>query len=92
MSTLNIRVYYEDTDSGGVVYYVNYLKFIERERSEFLRELGFEQDQLMHHQAIIFAVKSLSAEYLFPAKFNDLLTVHTEIEKSRHASLFFHKK
>ncbi len=79
MSVLNIRVYYEDTDSGGVVYYTSYLKCIERGRSEFLRELGFEQDQLMHHQTIIFAVKSLSAEYLFPAKFNDLLTVHTKI-------------
>lgn len=89
MSKLNVRVYYEDTDSSGVVYYANYLKFIERGRCEFLRELGFEQDQLTHNQSIIFAVKSLDAEYLSPAKFNDLLIVDTEIEKLRHASLIF---
>jgi len=69
--------------------YANYLKFIERGRSEFLRELGFEQEQLIHNQSIIFAVKSLDAEYLSPAKFNDLLIVDTEIEKSRHAGLIF---
>jgi acyl-CoA thioester hydrolase len=92
MSKLNIRVYYEDTDSSGVVYYANYLKFIDRGRSEFLRELGFEQDQLTHNQSIIFAVKSLGAEYLSPAKFNDLLIVDTEIEKSRHASVVFSQR
>jgi tol-pal system-associated acyl-CoA thioesterase len=92
MSKLNVRVYYEDTDSSSVVYYANYLKFIERGRSEFLRELGFEQDQLIHNQSIIFAVKSLNAEYLSPAKFNDLLIVDTEIEKSRHASLIFSQR
>ncbi|QKQ24227.1 YbgC/FadM family acyl-CoA thioesterase [Candidatus Ruthia endofausta] len=92
MSQLNVRVYYEDTNSGGVTYYANCLKFIERGRSEFLRELGSEQDQLMHYQAIIFAVESLSSEYLLPAKFNDLLTIHTEIEKLRRASLIFSQK
>ncbi len=93
MSQLNIPVYYEETNSSGVIYYANYLKFIERGRSEFLRELGFEQDQLIHHQAIIFAVKSLGTEYSLPAKFNDLLiTAHTEIEKSRRARLIFSQK
>ena len=61
-----IRVYYEDTDSGGVVYYANYLKFMERARTEFLRSLGFEQDQLKQEQGIIFAVHSLSAQYTTP--------------------------
>ena len=92
MSLLNIRVYYEDTDSGGVVYYANYLKFIERGRSEFLRDMGFEQDQLIESQGVIFAVKSLKAEYLLPARFNDMLMVHTQVEKSRRASLIFSQK
>ncbi|ALE52892.1 hypothetical protein SP60_06570 [Candidatus Thioglobus autotrophicus] len=92
MSNLEVRVYYEDTDSGGVVYYANYLKFIERGRSEFLREMGFEQDQLIKHQGVVFAVKSLQAEYLLPARFNDLLRVHTEVKKSRRASLIFSQK
>lgn len=92
MSSLDIRIYYEDTDSGGVVYYANYLKFIERGRSEFLRNLGFKQDQLIQDQGIIFAVKSLQADYLSPARFNDLLTVDTEVKKTRHASLIFSQK
>lgn len=92
MSDLELRVYYEDTDSGGVVYYANYLKFIERGRSEFLRELGFEQDQLINDQGVIFAVRSFQAEYLSPARFNDLLTIHTQVEKSRRASLIFSQK
>lgn len=92
MSLLNIRVYYEDTDSGGVVYYANYLKFIERGRSEFLRDMGFEQDQLIENQGAIFAVRSLKAEYLLPARFNDMLMVHTQVEKSRRASLIFSQK
>lgn len=92
MSSLKVRVYYEDTDSGGVVYYANYLKFIERGRSEFLRDLGFEQDSLSQHQNIIFAVRSIQADYLLPARFNDLLCVHTELKKTRHASLIFSQK
>lgn len=92
MSDLQVRIYYEDTDSGGVVYYANYLKFIERGRSEFLREMGFEQDQLITQENIIFAVKSIQADYLSPARFNDLLSVSTEVEKTRHASLIFSQK
>ncbi|HIG89065.1 tol-pal system-associated acyl-CoA thioesterase [Candidatus Thioglobus sp.] len=92
MSQLQIRVYYEDTDSGGVVYYANYLKFIERGRSEFLRSLGFEQDELTKKQNIIFAVKSLSADYQSPARFNDLLNVQTQVEKIGKASLVFSQK
>lgn len=92
MTKLKVRVYYEDTDSGGVVYYANYLKFIERGRSEFLRDLGFEQDSLIQHQNIIFAVRSIQADYLLPARFNDLLGVHTEVIKTRHASLIFSQK
>ena len=85
----NVRVYYEDTDSGGVVYYANYLKFMERARTEFLRSLGFEQDQLKQEQGIIFAVHSLSARYKKPAVFNDELIVNTKITALGKASLTF---
>ncbi len=84
-----IRVYYEDTDSGGVVYYANYLKFMERARTEFLRSLGFEQDQLKQEQGVIFAVHSLSAQYKKPAVFNDELIVNTKITALGKASLTF---
>jgi len=61
-NSINVRIYYEDTDSGGVVYYANYLKFIERGRSEYLRNLGFEQDNLVESKGVIFAVKSVYAD------------------------------
>ncbi|SFV86339.1 4-hydroxybenzoyl-CoA thioesterase family active site [hydrothermal vent metagenome] len=92
MSSISIRVYYEDTDSGGVVYHANYLKFIERGRSEYLRDLGLEQDALIANHNTIFAVRSLNAQYRAPAKFNDLLVVQTEIEKVGRASLVFLQK
>lgn len=84
-----IRVYYEDTDSGGVVYYANYLKFMERARTEFLRYLGFEQDRLMQEQGVLFAVHSLSIQYVKPAVFNDELVIVTTIANSGKASLTF---
>ena len=76
---LAVRVYYEDTDAGGVVYYANYLRFLERARTECLRSLGFEQSELMA-QGIAFAVRSLSAEYLKPARLDDELVVVSTIE------------
>ena len=84
-----VRVYYEDTDSGGVVYYANYLKFMERARTELLRSLGFEQDQLIKEQGIIFAVHSLSVKYKKPAVFNDELLVKTKISHCAKASFDF---
>jgi acyl-CoA thioester hydrolase len=84
-----IRVYYEDTDSGGVVYYANYLKFMERARTEFLRNSGFEQNQLKQEQGILFAVHSLSIQYIKPAVFNDELMVTTKIINPGRASLTF---
>lgn len=86
---LDIRVYYEDTDSGGVVYYANYLKFLERGRTEFLRALGFEQRQLAEETGLAFAVRSLNAEYLKPAKLDDLLDVRTAIEYLGRAQVTF---
>ena len=84
-----VRVYYEDTDSGGVVYYANYLKFMERARSEWLRSLGFEQDELIARERILFAVCSVQVDYLRPARFNDVLWVTAEIAARGRASLSF---
>ena len=92
MSKLGVRVYYEDTDSGSVVYYANYLKYIERGRTEFLRELGFNQDQLIAQDNILFIVRSIEANYLSPAFLDDLIEVYTEIKSVSHASLTFAQK
>ena len=75
-----VRVYYEDTDLGGVVYYANYLKFMERARTEWLRALGFEQTALARDHGVVFVVSSLAIDYLKPAAFNDELTVTVELE------------
>lgn len=82
-----VRVYYEDTDIAGVVYYANYLKFMERSRTEWLRDLGFEQDNLKHEPGIIFVVRNIEVDYLRPAHFNDALTVFTIPVKIRSASM-----
>lgn len=84
-----VRVYYEDTDSGGVVYHSNYLNFMERARTEWLREFGFEQTYLKETLHIIFVVHSMSIAFKRPAKFNDLLVVTSALEKIGHSSLVF---
>jgi len=84
-----VRVYYEDTDNGGVVYYANYLKFMERARTEWLRSFGLEQDRLINEQGIIFAVRSVQVDYLKPALFNQLLSVSAEVIETGKASLTF---
>ena len=76
-----VRVYYEDTDSGGVVYYANYLKFLERARTEWLRALGFEQRDLAARDGVVFVVRSLSIEYLKPSSIDDSLQVTVELAK-----------
>jgi acyl-CoA thioester hydrolase len=83
-----VRVYYEDTDAGGVVYYANYLKFMERSRTEYLRELGFEQDELAQ-QGLIFAVHRAEVDYLQPARFNERLQVSARVTQRKRASLQF---
>jgi acyl-CoA thioester hydrolase len=82
-----LRVYYEDTDCGGVVYHANYLRFCERARSEWLRALGFEQDELRRAHGIIFAVHALCADFLKPARFNDALAVSVRLTARGRASL-----
>ncbi len=84
-----IRVYYEDTDCGGVVYYANYLKFMDRARSEYLRSLGFEQDELTANDGVIFAVRAVTLDYLKPARFNQLLQVSVRLAEIGKASLLF---
>ena len=76
---LTLRVYYEDTDLAGIVYYANYLKFIERGRTEWVRGLGVDQGQLRAAEGLVFAVRHLEADYLRPARFDDLLTVETRV-------------
>lgn len=73
-----VRVYYEDTDMGGVVYHANYLKFIERARSDWVRNLGNDQNA-MRDQGIVWVVRRVEADYLSPAKFDDELIVETEM-------------
>lgn len=75
------RVYYEDTDLAGIVYYANYLKFIERARTEWVRELGIDQARLKAEEGIVFAVRRIEADYLAPARFDDQLEIVTETEQ-----------
>ena len=84
-----VNVYYEDTDAGGVVYHANYLRFMERARTEWLRSMGFEQDRLNKDHEIIFAVRKVIIDYIKPAVFNELLTVNSKIIKQKKASLLF---
>lgn len=74
-----VRVYYEDTDAAGIVYYANYLRFIERARTEWIRELGIEQGRLRAEHGIVFAVRRVEADYLRPARLDDELVVATQL-------------
>ena len=83
----SVRVYYEDTDSAGIVYYANYLRFIERARTEWLRQQGIELDVLAESHQIYFVVQSVQADYKMPARFNDLLVVKSRLLFQGKASL-----
>ena len=83
-----IRVYYEDTDAGGIVYYANYLKFFERARTEWLRDFGIEQQDLLE-RSIGFVVKRVEMDNIAAAKFNDLLSIETQIVELKRASMVF---
>jgi len=90
--TFPVRVYYEDTDAGGVVYHSNYISFFERARTEWLRSLGYELDVLSAEQHVVFVVKALNCDYLRPALFNDELFVSAEILKLGNTSITFEQK
>ena len=82
-----IRVYYEDTDAQGIVYYANYLKFAERARTEYLRELGTDHTRLMAEEGLGFTVRNCNIDYLKPARLDDSLQVHTRFRDPRGATL-----
>ncbi len=86
-----LRVYYEDTDMAGIVYYANYLRYIERARSEWVRELGLDQNE-MRAGGVVFVVRRLEADYIAPARFGDDLLVESLIEKKSGVRLLFHQK
>ena len=87
--SIPVRIYYEDTDAGGEVYYANYLKFLERCRTEWLRAIGHEQADLLREPGIAFVVRSVALEYLKPARLDDLLTVSLEVERITKSQIFF---
>jgi len=89
---LPVRVYWEDTDGGGVVYYANYLKFMERARSEWLRSLGIDQAALLAEERIQFAVVEAQVRYHQPARYDDLLEVIATVEGFRGASVSFRQE
>lgn len=84
-----IRIYYEDTDAGGIVYYANYLKFFERARTEWLRHAGINQQLMAEQQKAMFVVKSTSMDYHSPAKLDDQLRITVVVEKLGKASILF---
>ena len=84
---MSLRVYYEDTDAGGIVYYANYLRFMERCRSDWLRDIGYDILAINQQYGIFFAVRATSIEYFKPAQLSDLLTVTVELQRLKHASL-----
>ncbi|OZI53417.1 tol-pal system-associated acyl-CoA thioesterase [Bordetella genomosp. 4] len=91
-ATFNIRVYYEDTDAGGVVFYANYLKFLERARTEWLRELGVQQSALVADESRMFVVHSLDMSYRKPARLDDLITIRSRVTRVGRASIHFDQR
>lgn len=91
-SQLDIRVYYEDTDAGGIVYYANYLKFFERARTEWLRRLNVNQSELAKTAQRVFVVKQVEIQYSKPARLDDLLRIHSRITHLGAASIDFHQE
>jgi acyl-CoA thioester hydrolase len=88
----SVRVYFEDTDSGGVVYHSNYLKFMERARTEWLRSLGIDQIKLKQIEQVMFVVSKHSLKYIKPARFNDMLTIKTNTIAIKNFSLWLNQK
>ena len=86
---LPVRVYFEDTDAGGIVYHAAYLKFMERARTEWLRALGFEQDHVAREFRVLFVVKNIAIDYISPARFNDVVEVITQVQRVGRASIEF---
>jgi acyl-CoA thioester hydrolase len=90
--SLPVRVYFEDTDAGGVVYYANYLRFFERCRTEWLRSSGHDQRDLAAHAGILFVVRSVNIDYLLPARLDDQLQIGLSVEKLGRAQIVFRQQ
>ena len=90
--TFPVTVYYEDTDMGGIVYYANYLKFIERARSDWVREIGIDQNAMRDDDGVVFAVRRVEADYLMPARFDDAPEVDTVTQAVTGARLVLEQK
>jgi len=86
-----VRVYYEDTDTGGIVYYANYLRFFERARTEWLRSLGISQQALFETDGLQFVVRSIDLQYLAPARLDDVLQLKMSLVAARRASLILNQ-
>jgi acyl-CoA thioester hydrolase len=87
-----LRVFYEDTDAAGIVYYANYLKFVERGRTEMMRELGFAHSGIVAESGIVFTVRRLTADYRQPARLDDLLSIETRIVEIAGATLLLDQR
>jgi acyl-CoA thioester hydrolase len=90
--SMKLRVYYEDTDASGIVYYANYLKFAERGRTELMRELGFAHSGIIADSGVVFTVRRLSADYLLPARLDDRLSVTTRVKEIGGATLLLDQR
>jgi acyl-CoA thioester hydrolase len=85
--SIPVRIYYEDTDAGGVVYHANYLRFMERARTEWLREIGYDLDVMTREVNLVFVVRAVTINYHKPARLNDQLNVSAELTRMGRASL-----
>lgn len=89
---VSVRIYHEDTDSGGVVYHANYLRYMERARTEWLRDRGFDHDRVAREAGILFVVRSVDIKFLRPARLNDLLVASAELVKINHGLMIFDQR
>lgn len=89
--SMDIRIYYEDTDAGGIVYHANYLNFAERGRTEFLRHVGFDNSEISKNHNVIFVVRHIDINYLKPALLDDLLQLETTICDVKNTSFIMHQ-
>lgn len=87
-----VRVYYEDTDAGGIVYYANYFKYAERGRSEFLRDIGVTNSEMMNRDGTGIVVRHVAADFIAPARLDDQLQIETTIEEVKNASMIMNQK
>ena len=92
LNNFSYRVYYEDTDAGGVVYYANYLKFFERARTDFLRTLGISQSDLATKEELVFVVRKCVIEYISPARLDDVLEVSVEVKNISAATILMRQE